>query len=247
MILKYGTYAHQEGEVSFTTERTALNGEKGEVIGYTERWTISGQVQAASQAALTTAIAALEAAYSRHGKDLVLYLSDGTTETAHKLKQSQSRPPGIQVVSGPRYPDGQGAQYSTFRDYEIVVQADILITPPFAPDAPESPSNLGSYTETVSIIGNGGPRHGVRQGLIRPQIQTLAQSTPIYGQQSGQAVGRFSFPPANPPSLPGVHQDQRSVTRDFSRGEDGKPQYTTSWDYSATWVGGSSTPNPRVK
>jgi len=246
MILKYGSYAHDEGEVGFTVDRTPVDGAQGKLAGYDERWTIFGQLQAATQSALTTAIEALEAAYAEHGKDLILYLSDGTTETAHHLKQENSRPPGVRVASGPSYPDGAGAQYSTFRDYQITVEATIF-QGPWTLDAADSPANLGSYTEVVQITGNGGPRFTVRQGLIRPQMQLLAQSTPIVGSQTGQAVGRFAFPPPNPPSIPGVHQDQLSPSREFSRGEDGKPVYTTSWSYTGSWVRGTTNPVPRVR
>ena len=95
MFFKYGSFTHDENRVDLSSfqRRTIFNG-RG--IAQFEEITmrVSGVVLAATQAALTTKIEALEAAYDADGKDAGLFQDDGaggiTTVTPHKIINSQT-------------------------------------------------------------------------------------------------------------------------------------------------------------
>src|SRR4029077_8154957 len=91
-------------------------------------------------------IAALRSAYNVNGLDLGLYLDDGVTPTDHVLASSTTL--GGTRVTALEFPNGSGAEYSTFRSYSITVEAD----------TPDTSQNLLDFSETLSFAGTGGAR-----------------------------------------------------------------------------------------
>src|SRR4029079_17459158 len=83
---------------------------------------VTGIKHAASQAALTTALGDLRAAYNVNGRDVGLYLDDGVTLTDHALPSGAAL--GGVRVTGLAFPRGDGAEYSTFRTYRLTLEAD---------------------------------------------------------------------------------------------------------------------------
>jgi len=220
VILKFGQYAHANNEVGIVMSRGSLRDQYGIIYGYHTTWTIRGILQADTQADITTAIAALEAAYSSEGKDAILYLDDGITATAHKLLDGPSFG-GVKVKDGPNYPNGVGAEYSTFRTYEITLEASYGFN---------NAGGLTQFDEVIAMFG-GGPRWILIQTLNGPpQRQQTADMTPFYAQQSGSATGVLTWPEPGSPLFPEhEHRDRRRIVL---AGPVASPEAGRSWGVS---------------
>ena len=226
MILRYGSYSHADAEVSVSISKQPTYSGVGIRKGYIERWQIRGILHAADGDALRTAILALEQGYGADGYDLVLYASDGST-VRHAMLNSGS-PTGTKVVDL-AYPEGEGAEYTTYRTYNITVEAEYL-----------SVLGLDSYSETYDFSG-GGEAWVMIETITGPPIrQTVRQQTPYRCTQSGNAVGTGARPTVPSPVFPALeHQNERRITYQtpqFLR--NGSVMYPVSWSYSFE----SSTP-----
>ncbi|HWA98357.1 MAG TPA: hypothetical protein VG713_07685 [Pirellulales bacterium] len=240
MILGYGAYRHELGEAALTIGREALLSNDGSAIGWRERWSIAGRLHADEQADLTTAIESLETAYRIAGQDAVLYLPDGMTPTAHRLLNADALG-GVRVVRPPSFPDGFGAEYSTFRTYSIELEAE-FVDPTLMTDVVE-------WAETLGFSG-GGPKWAYLGTLAGAPIrQQLQQFTPFKVVQQGHAVGLRGYPtPASPIWPAAWHQDQGGVTRALpKRVGSTNSHYEVSWSYqfeSADTLTGDPTSRP---
>lgn len=228
MYIKYGTYTHANNECSLVVARTPRYNEGGHVVSIIERWDIAGFIQAASQAALTTALNSLRTAYASNGLDLSLLLDDGVTATHHQIHNVNTLG-GVRVVGGPSFPEGKNAEYSTFRSYTVSLEAEIPVS--------GYASLLIFFEETLSFQG-GGPRFVHLQTLTgSPQKQIVADSTPYKAVQTGRSVGYASYPAFPGPLWPNDEmRDQRQINyRSPKRsGTSGSPQYSeyeVSWQY----------------
>lgn len=171
---------------------------------------IQGEIIAAGQAAIRTAINGLEAAYAKHGFDAGLYHDDGTP-SPHFLDSSQSLT-GVRVISL-EFPEGDGAQYATGRSYAITLQADYQPTRAAAANiggggaggrnVESSNGATTSFQETLQFIGAGGPRKILRETLRGfPITQIAAQRTICRAIQTGSATGLLGAPIAPSPLWP---------------------------------------------
>ncbi len=220
--LKYGSYQHETNEADVSIARVARFNSGGQRIGYTETWRITGRLHAADQAAITAAINSLRGAYL-DGNDLTLFLDNGTA-MAHSLT-SVNAIGGTRVIEGPEFREGAGAEYSTFRTYQIAVEADIrTANVPFL-----------AWTESVSFQGGGGAAFVHLRPLTGlPQKQQVAQATTYRATQSGSAVGELSYP-----SFPGPLwfsdeiAEQRQITyKAPKRAGLTYVEFEVSWSYS---------------
>lgn len=228
MQVTYGNYNHASNESAVVVQRTGVYGHGGYRIGYKESWHITGFLQADTQSALKSACDALDTAYLLDGQDLTLVLNGGG---AARVLTSANSFTGTMVKEGPSYPESgaDSAEFSTFRRYSIVVEAEYRL----------AQNNLISWIETISSTGTGGPRFIFKQtqtGL--PQKQIVAQATPCMATQRGSAIGMYSHETPPPPLWPDAeHQDQRFI--DFKTPKRSGPvlnpiftEYETTWQYS---------------
>jgi hypothetical protein len=90
MIVKYGTYTHEQGENWWLFQYRFLYNRIGARQSQLNRCTLWGTIiqEDANQTSLLTKIAALENAYAVNYRDLIVYLNDGTTATRHFLINS---------------------------------------------------------------------------------------------------------------------------------------------------------------
>jgi len=220
MILRYGSYTHADSEVSVSISKQPTFNTIGLRKGYIERWQVRGILHAADADTLRTAIETLEAGYGADNYDLVLYASDGVT-VRHAMRNAGS-PGGVRVMQLD-YPEGDGAEYTTYRTYNISLEAEYL-------------TQLGveSYTETYDFSGGGEAWVMVETITGPPLRQTVRQQTPYRCTQSGSSVGGGARPSPPPPAFPGVeHVNERRITYgtpQFLR--NGNIQYPLSWSYS---------------
>ena len=202
MLLRYGSYTHDQNECAVVISKRAQFSPRGDRQSVRETWHVTGIKQAASQGALTAALAALRAAYGQNGFDVGLYLDDGVTLTDHAMASAATLG-GVRVLELD-FPHGDGAEYSTFRTYRLVLEADF----------PDSAGLLLEYDEALHFEGTGGPRRvflEVLEGLPQEQIGTQASTYRV--TQSGRAVGHGTYPLPAAPIWPAAELvDRRRVT-----------------------------------
>lgn len=234
LVLQYGSYAHAEGEASLTISKRVVEGETGLRTATIQTWTIEGWLHGDDKAEVTAAIHAMESAYSVNGYDLGLYEPNGTA-TAHVMISAAARG-GVRILNLD-YPDGQGAEYTTYRKYRITAEAEF----------PTGQKGIKSFTETLTLSG-GGPRFLFLQTLSGlPQKQLVAQSTPYRATQQGSAKSDDDYPNIPPPIFPQhEHIDRRNLSRQSPKWRMGsKSDYVSTWAYEFE----SATPlvgNPNV-
>ena len=224
MYLKYGSYQHPPGEASVVISKQALFSEAGLPRGVRERWDIQGRLQAADQAALSAAIDALSAAYAVQAQDVGFYFDDGQP-SSHRIV-SASTNGGVRVAAPPSFPEGKGAEYSTFRNYSLALEAELL----------DATATIIHWNERLNFSG-GGPQFAFLQPINGlPIKQLLRQATPYRATQSGEAVGYQSYPvPASPLWPDSEHINRREVHYELPKrmGPTGSASYT---QYKVTWA-----------
>lgn len=227
MYLQYGNYQHAANEASVGITRQGVWSDAGILTGWREQWRISGFLQAADQESLTIAILALVQAYSIQGQDLGLYLDSGLLSSHYLL--SAGTKAGTRVTEGPTFSQGEGAEYSTFRSYQITVEAESQIVVP----------GMLAFYETLNFQGTGGPRFVHLEpldGLPVKQITHLSSVCRV--TQQGEAIGQSTWPAPSPPIWPeALQQDRVQITRKSPKrmGPIGQPIYTefpVTWNYS---------------
>ncbi|MBX9788594.1 MAG: hypothetical protein K2Y37_06735 [Pirellulales bacterium] len=226
LVLKYGGFAHSEGETSVVITSRAHFNPRGLRDATSQRWEITGLLQAATPAELTAAIDDLAAAYALSGQDLGLFLIDGVTPTSHALLSADTLG-GTRVVEGPEFLDSRGEEYALYRTYRVVVEGLV--------PAAGAALDLVLREESITLDG-GGPRFVYLQTIAGPpRRQQVAEQTPYRAQQAGRAVGRAAYPAANAPLWPAdEHVDRRQIVRRTPRVV-ATTETTTYTDYEIAW------------
>jgi len=218
MYLKYGNYTHADNECSvIITKDASKRSYSGAVIEINERWDVMGRIQRANQAAVVSALIALETAYSVNNKDIALYGESGRT---HYLSTSQCVD-GTRVTRPPSYPQGEGAEFSTFRNYALTVEGDRKMVG----------DTLLSFRESINWTGTGGKTWDYLVPLTGPPIpQTLTKSSVVTIVQEGNAVGYGAYPLAPYPLWPSYELvTERSIVADLP--EANEEERSVSWRY----------------
>ncbi len=203
MILGYGSYRHGLGEAALAITRNTVYSEEKIALGVLKRWAVAGVLQGADAAAISSAIAALEAAYAVEGQDAILFFDDGATRSAHQLLNSAALG-GVRVVQPPFFSHGEGAEYTTWRSYSLVIEALLPAT--------DAGTRLCSWEETLTFAG-GGARWRYLPTLDGPPIKQIVQAQlPQRVVQAGRAVGYLAYPLAPAPLYPAaIHQEYSSI------------------------------------
>lgn len=237
MILAYGSYRHALAEAGLSIRRETQFTANGVPTSIRERWRIDGVLQAESPEAVTRAIHDLQTAYSRQLQDVALYLPDGTTPTAHVIL-SRDTIGGVRVTQPPSFPQGRGAEYSTFRSYTIELEADLPVS---------GEANPSLRWEEVLSFSGGGPRWVYLATLAGPPVrQQVEESTPYRATQSGRAVGLREYPTPAAPIWPSAwHQDASTITRRLPR-RIGAGTAATETDFEVTWLYQFESASPLV-
>lgn len=225
MIVQYGSYVHGQNEVAIALATEELRTKSEVLYGFRQRWTLTAfpGLAAGTQAGITAAVNALMAAYSQDGKDLVFFLDDGVTPTAHSLYNANTL--GGTHVRPPAFPNGTGAEYSTYRSYSIEVWGDVPLT---------QNNLLLEYDESIEVHGDGGPISVFLPVALGPWVWQQTTVASIFRvTQSGRAKGLYAYPPFNPPLWPANLLSQqvslRSMSPRLRRNQ--YYEYPVSWTY----------------
>lgn len=190
-----GTYLHDDCEVRLSISEQARLGDDGIIYMRDVRWVIEGMLHGTDQAGLHAKLASLLAAYSVHGGDIVL-LDNNNNPSHHEListDRSGLAIGGVKIIEPPSFPQGGGAEYTTWRRYTIVIGAEI--------DVLRNTQDAGyivlneSFTRTGSTSGPGtNPSDVYIHQLAGPPIlQRVRTHTAFTGSQNGNSVGRSGF------------------------------------------------------
>lgn len=235
MYLKYGNYRHPLGTVRVEVDNERLTNDAEMVWGWRQVWSISGMLtsqmttETAARADIKTQMAALAAAYSRDGRDLVLLQPDGTTPSHHWLRSSATQS-GIKVDKPPSWTSPGPGELVTVARFNIVLSGVIRNN--------GVRSTLKSFNETLQFSPAGAKR-GLQETLIGlPDEQLLRRHQIWRVTQQGSAVGLFARPTIPPPLWPSQQTDAapmitlgtpRRVATDVS---DTWVDWPISWSYS---------------
>ena len=224
MKVKYGNYTHADYEATIVVQKSILRSESGNAVARLENWTISGKLQADSFSLLTVAVRNLEKAYEKDNQDIGLYSSAGVA-TAHKI--SAANADYIRVVTPPSYPVGDGGQYVEWRDYQVGLEIRI-------PTSSSGADDLESWTETIEIVGDGGPINRYVPVVAGPWPRQMTNTHSIVTlTQTGQAKGRYNYPIPPNPLFPGqiVRPDGIRFSRTSPTSLRPAIGYGISWSY----------------
>ncbi|QDT94355.1 hypothetical protein [Gimesia algae] len=226
MILSYGDDDRPDNEANCIISRAGLEAEDGFIYGYTEKWDITGFLQADSDSELVEAFAALLAAYSIQGQDLVWKKG---SMVMHQLISANTLT-GTRVTVLPHFPNTGNGELTTFRSYAISVEADVSFQE-INLDAPQ----VLKYEESFNTTGSGGPRFGLLPTITGYyQRQQLTETSPITIVQSGMKVGLGAYPTPNVPLYPDYeHVDRRQINQGTVRRKNGVGlEYPIHWNYT---------------
>jgi hypothetical protein len=222
MFCRYGAYTHSDNEVNLVSfSHRVIHSDRGRPGVVRKTAKLEGVLIASTQANIKSAIQSLQAAYTLQGRDWGLYHDNGTA-SPHILVNADSLS-GVRVVEL-SFPKGDGAEYATQRTYSITLEATYAA----------SNEALHSFSETLSIQGDGGPRFVVIPVLNGPpQKQITHQATPVTAQQTGQAVGMFAYPSPAPPIFPFAEKrERRTIATQAPRSEGNQfVLWPISWSY----------------
>lgn len=230
MILIYGNYAHPDNEANVSISRVGLEAEDGFVYGYTETWNITGILHGDTDADLFKAMNDLLDAYSLQGRDLIWKKGD---TVMHQLL-SQNTLTGTKVSTLPHFPKNTGGELTTFRTYNIVVEAEVPFVS-FDAEADDFEPLILKFEENINRTGTGGPKVAFLPTLTgKYQKQQLTQSSTITIVQSGMKVGLGGYPIPNLPLWPDdEHQERRQINQAATRRRNGVDlEYPIHWSYT---------------
>lgn len=223
MIAKYGNYSHAVSEVSLSISNRAIESDMGVIYAHATTYGLSGRIHADTIALITTALADLEAAYKLQGRDFTLFDDDGTTATQHRILTANTMG-GTRATAAISYPSSAGAEYVTYRNYTVTIEADVLV---------DANDRILSWQEEISTEGI-----GAGEFVYLPTLtgawprQRVTETTTILVTQSGSAVGLRTWPafPAPVISDPGALRGRPRLNRRTPRYRNGE-----RWEWPCTW------------
>jgi hypothetical protein len=240
MYVAWGGNFFQSNGVDFQIAKEALRTQGGYYYGQRERWTCTVDLIAAltnTQAQITSYLQAVETAFSYDGGDLVFYLDDGVTPTAHALYNADCIG-GTRVIEAPSFPTGRGGQYvpGFGRTFTFSVEGVVSLTG-------QNENVILTYTERLTVKGDGGP---IRRWIPVAQGPWIRQQTSQFSifkaTQSGSAVGLYYTPQPPPPIFPDliVHEEAESTSETAQLY--GFYHWPISWNYQFEGSGGLGGP-----
>jgi hypothetical protein len=134
---------------------------------------------------------------------------------------------GVKVTRPLCYPVGAGAEYSTFRNYELTVEGFV----------PNLVAGVIEWHETVRWSGGGSDYVFLQTLTGPPQKQLRFEQTTYKAVQSGHAVGNLSYVSPPGPLWPYALQPQACSVTQASPDRMGPlnipyRNYRTDWTYS---------------
>lgn len=227
MRAAWGTYLFPVNGAEVTSQMSVAEAtDYGLPLRYLVAYTIKVWLDGDGAAALSLAEVRLRSALMTHNQDFVLYSDSGSaTSSAVYARQSAN---GTRVVSISA-PEAQGGEYVNRRTIAFTVLAEYHVA--------NAQNAVVSWSEAVSIVGNGGPRRVWRFPINGPAVrQQITPYSLVRATQSGQAVGYLRRVPKPAPLFPlyMVHEAESATFQTPKyMGPTGAPvDWPTSWSYT---------------
>jgi len=230
MYFNYGSKQFPDNQVTlFNVSKRRVLTSRGFAQYQQVNWDVYGEVIKSTQADFKSEIAAVEAAFLVDQQDAILY-HDDDTESGHVLRNSDSMN-GVTVAHFSWVDGGNPEAYATERHWRAQLQAEFITIE----------NQLATWQESLTFIGNGGPKLQVIETFDGPVSQLIYQRTSQRIIQSGIAVGVEGWPLAPSPMFPNLeHQDQRIITSISPR------RYRNTFqDFTVRWRYVFSSPQPQ--
>jgi hypothetical protein len=234
MQVKYGPYPFNADDVIISHNRKVMRSDTGVQYSFVDTWQLQFRLRGDTQTEITSAVETLHSVFSADYGNLVLLQNDGSNSAF--ITNSAATTSGVKVmnVDFPVLADGQ---YAYFIDGSVTLEAETV-------------TNVGkdiSYSETLSITGNGGPKIillETARGL--PIAQTTRQRTMVRGTQTGSASAIGAVPKRPLILFPNLLINESVQENITVSNQNNRAVYTINWIYpfqSATYFSG--TPQAR--
>lgn len=216
-------YSFLENGVDISSRTRLVLSDAGRPLRYVTRVSVGGWLEGASQAALSAAEAELRAALAYQYEDF-RFLSDAGAAVAVSLPNATSLS-GVRVVDGPNFTGATGAEYATLRQFDFELEAEYVV--------PGAERAVVSFTESISVTGNGGPVRRIRVPVNSPVLvrQQVSPRSVVRATQTGRAVGHLHRPSAPPPLWPAYLLNEQ-VSHQLAGGE---PLGRAFVNFGRTW------------
>jgi hypothetical protein len=189
----YGRYFFPSDAAEVTSRTETEFSYSGRPIRYRVTYSINVTLLADGQTALSVQENLLRDALSIPYQDFSLLTDAGQPSSATLLNRNSAT--GVRLVSGPDFKEAQAAEFVNRRTAEFELAAEYIIK--------GAENAVVSWTESVSIVGDGGPRRFWRFPMNADPIrQVLAKRSLVRATQSGSAVGHTRPPPRPLPIWP---------------------------------------------
>lgn len=171
----------------FTIEKPRIFGRTGRVEFVRNRWIVQGHLKAANASALSTLIAALEAAMVNGGN--LAFMLDGSTPSEHTLDDADTLN-GVNIRQFQwlgTSARGSGVEYVLRRSFRIIFEGDV--------DPADQDTDIVHWTETIMRMGDT-PAHNVWMESFNgaAEYQTVITYPKHVTLQIGMAIGRTGYP-----------------------------------------------------
>lgn len=161
----------------------------GAPLRYDVNFTIRVWLDADGQTAITTRENKFRAALQKQNQNFILYTDDNKPSSASIMVDQTANGTRVTSVSNP---EAQGAEFVNRRTVVFVVNAQYHVA--------DTERAVVSWQETLTIVGNGGPRRSWRFPVGPPPAKGIRQIITPYSLvravQAGRGVGYAARPNA---------------------------------------------------
>ena len=164
----------------------------GAPLRYLVAYNVIAYLTGSGQDALSVVEDRFRAELMKPGKDFVLRTDSGKVSSAAILSKDTAS--GTRVISISA-PEAKGGEFATRRPIAFTVTAEFHVA--------DTRRAVVAWTETVSIVGTGGPRRAWRFPINgRAVRQVVTPYSLVRATQQGQAVGYLARPTKPKPLFP---------------------------------------------
>lgn len=219
-VATIGGFVHSDNEVNLVTmDYQKTYSPRNRALFETRTIRLSGEFIYSSTQSIVNQVNAAINAY-QDGRDFT-YTVGGVL--AHQLKADANCISGVKVRSK-NFPSGGPEQLATTRTFGAVLQAKYDVCE----------DNIVQWTESLEVIGTGGPKKTVVDTIYGPLQIYYAPASAVYVRQSGTALGFNTYPNQATPigNSDAEFLDRRRITQTSGTQQGtGIRYFRTSWSY----------------
>lgn len=228
MKFRYGNFEHASKDVMVNVSKQAERSPTGYWYATRNQITLTGSIFGDDQSTLINNINSLITAYAQDGQDFGLYFNDGTATPDIFIRNTDCIG-GVKVTTPPHLDARNMAEYSTYWDYTIVLEA--LVRKDGA-----NADVIWDFEESFEVTGTGGPKTvWVELKNYPAQPQRARNYTLCSATQQGRITGLNKYlthmipPPRFPEYM--VEDSFRATKAAPKRIQGGLTEFTVHYSY----------------